>query len=263
MKKFKAKIKADILREIVDIAYAMSDEIKINVNGGIDYKIVDPSHLCMVHGDYPKLIFEEFPDDNTEFSFGLDLNDMKEILKNAKKNKGDIININYIESKQKTDDDDNPIFVSDKLEVSVGNIKNTYSTIDIDGISDPKIPTLELPNYADVNVKELKDFLKNNQSISDHFIIKWEDNKFKLIMVQENKRSRLGIPKELLTDYRLMKDDDISMFDNDYFKSILKNIESKTVRIYWGDQYPTVLEWNIAEHGKVKTLLAPRIESDD
>ena len=46
---FKARVKADILKEIINVVSTLVDEVKLNVGqDGVSLKAVDPAHVAMV-----------------------------------------------------------------------------------------------------------------------------------------------------------------------------------------------------------------------
>lgn len=56
---FKAKIKAEVLREVVDVISALVDEAKFNITSeGISLRAVDPAHVAMLDMALQKKGFE-------------------------------------------------------------------------------------------------------------------------------------------------------------------------------------------------------------
>ena len=59
---FKARIKADSLKEFIGTVGSLVDEAKINVSeDGLQVKAVDPSHVAMIEANLLKTAFENSP----------------------------------------------------------------------------------------------------------------------------------------------------------------------------------------------------------
>ena len=58
---FEAKVKSDVLREIVDVVSTLVDEVKFNVDkDGLRVKAVDPAHVAMVDLQVERGAFEAY-----------------------------------------------------------------------------------------------------------------------------------------------------------------------------------------------------------
>ena len=79
---FKAKIKADKFREVVDVISALVDEAKFNIKSdGISLRAVDPAHVAMLDMVLQKKAFEEYK--AKECELGIDIDKLKDVLKLA------------------------------------------------------------------------------------------------------------------------------------------------------------------------------------
>ena len=77
---FDAKVKAEILKEVVDVISTLVDEAKFNVTkDGVSVKAVDPAHVAMVDLGLERGAFDAFRADDGEL--GLDMDKVKEVLK--------------------------------------------------------------------------------------------------------------------------------------------------------------------------------------
>src|SRR3989454_8536207 len=80
---FEGKVKADVLKEVVDVVSTLVDEAKFNVGkDSIIVKAVDPAHVAMVDLSLDRGAFEAYKADEGEL--GIDMDKMKEILRLAK-----------------------------------------------------------------------------------------------------------------------------------------------------------------------------------
>ncbi len=244
---FEAKLKADVLKELVDVVSTLVDEAKLNVGkDSITVKAVDPAHVAMVDLSLDRGAFESYKADETEL--GLDMDKMKEILRLAKA--GEVIAVTHDEDKN-------------RLVVNVGNTTRRMSLVDTAGMSDPKVPSLNLPAKLVVRTDELRQAIRASESVSDHIALKASPEGFEVVSEGDTDTVSHMVPKDLLEELQA-KDAVRSLFPLDYFSNMVKAIgTANTVVLYLGTDYPVKMEFKIAGgKGEVKYLLAPRIESD-
>ncbi len=244
---FEAKLKADVLKELVDVVSTLVDEAKLNVGkDSVTVKAVDPAHVAMVDLSLDRGGFEAFKAEEAEL--GLDMDKMKEILRLAKA--GEVISITHDEDKN-------------RLVVTVGNTTRRMSLVDTAGMSDPKVPSLNLPAKLVVRTDELRQAIRASESVSDHIALKASPEGFEVVSEGDTDTVSHMVPKDLLEELQA-KDAVRSLFPLDYFSNMVKAISTApTVALYLGTDYPVRMEFKIAGgKGEVKYLLAPRIESD-
>src|SRR5438034_10738367 len=95
---FEAKVKADVLKEVVDVVSTLVDEAKFNVRkDSIIVKAVDPAHVAMVDLSLDRGACESFKADEGEL--GTDMDKMKESLRLAKA--GEAICVSHDEAKNR------------------------------------------------------------------------------------------------------------------------------------------------------------------
>ncbi len=244
---FEAKLKAEVLKEVVDVVSTLVDEAKFNVGkDSITIKAVDPAHVAMVDLSLDRGAFESFKADETEL--GIDMDKMKEILRLAKS--GEAISINHDEEKN-------------RLIVAVGNTTRRMALVDTAGMSDPKVPSLNLPAKLVVRTDELRQAIRASESVSDHIALKASPEGFEIVSEGDTDTVSHMVPKDMLEELQA-KEAVRSLFPLDYFSNMVKAISSApTVALFLGTDYPVKMEFKIAAgKGEVKYLLAPRIESD-
>lgn len=244
---FEAKLKAEVLKEVVDVVSTLVDEVKFNVGkDAVVVKAVDPAHVAMVDLSLDRSAFDAYKADDGEI--GVDMDKMKEILRLAKS--GDVISMAHDEDKN-------------RLVVSVGNTTRRMALVDTAGMSDPKVPSLNLPAKLTIRTDELRQGIRASESISDHIALKASNSGFEIVSEGDTDNVSHVVPKELLEDLQV-KDSVRSLFPLDYFSNMVKSIgTATTVTLSLGSDYPVKMEFKIAGgKGEVRYLLAPRIESE-
>ncbi len=244
---FEAKVKAEVLKEVVDVVSTLVDEAKFNIGkDAVTIKAVDPAHVAMLDLSLDRSAFDTYKADEGEL--GMDMDKMKEILRLAKA--GDLISLVHDEDKN-------------RLVVTVGNTTRRMSLVDTAGMSDPKVPSLNLPAKLTVRTEELRQGIRASESISDHIALKASSTGFEIVSEGDTDSVSHVVPKDLLEELQA-KDAVRSLYPLDYFSNMVKAITSApTVTLYLGSDYPVKLEFKIAGgKGDVKYLLAPRIESE-
>src|SRR2546428_4618904 len=122
---FEGKVKADVLREVVDVVSTLVDEAKFNVGkDSIIVKAVDPAHVAMVDLTLDRGAFDAYKADDGEL--GIDMDKMKEILRLAKA--GETIALRHDEDKN-------------RLVVTVGNTTRRMALVDTAGGRGPPGPS--------------------------------------------------------------------------------------------------------------------------
>ena len=245
---FQAKARADILKEVVNVVSTLVDEAKFIVNAnGLSIRAVDPAHIAMVDLTLGKEAFEEFKADESEI--GLDIDKLSQFLKLAKSD--DLVDLMHDEDKR-------------RLNIVVGDITRRMSLIDTTGMSDPKVPSLNLPAKVTLKVDDLVQGIKASETVSDHIALIATPESFEMTcegdmdQVQWKKAKKDLESLECPSSVR-------SLFPLEYFSNMLKAVPSgSSVSMNLGNDYPVKVEFKIAgDKGDVRYLLAPRIESGD
>lgn len=245
---FQARARAEVLKEVVNVVSTLVDEAKFMVNAeGLTLRAVDPAHIAMVDLTLAKDAFEEFKAEESEI--GIDIDKLSQFLKLAKGD--DIVDIKHDEDKR-------------KLKIVVGDITRHMSLIDTTGMSDPKVPNLNLPATVTVRSEDLIQGIRASETVSDHIALVASSDGFEMScegdMDQVHwKKAKKDLPAlEAPTSVR-------SLFPLEYFSNMLRSVSSGSdVTMHLGSDYPVRMEFKIAgDKGEVRYLLAPRIESSD
>lgn len=244
---FRAKIKAEVLKKLVDIVSPLINEVKINITPkGLSLRAVDPAHVAMVDLEIKPSAFEEYKAD--EMEIGIDLDKLNSVMKLA--NSSDVVSLELDE-------------MANKLVVKVGNLERRIGLIDTTGMTDPKVPTLNLPAKIILKASEIYQGIKASEAVSDHVSLMANQDVFELFAEGDTDTVNLKLPKDLLLELNA-PEKCRSLFSIDYLSSMIKPIKSdQPVTIYLGNDNPVKLEFEFADkNARATYLLAPRIESE-
>ncbi len=247
---FKAEIRADTLKGLVNVISTLIDEVKFTISPeGMTLKAVDPAHVAMIELNIEAAAFESYTADQTEI--GLDLDKVKDVLKLS--SSGDIISMEQDEG-------------YGRLIFRVGNITRRMNLVDTSSMNDPKVPQLELSANISVPVSELQRGIKASENISDHIALTITNDYFELACEGDTDSVNLKLEKSQLSSLEISGDAEkyCSLFPLDYFSNLIKAVPSDaSIGIELDNDYPVMLNFALADgKGTVKYLLAPRIESE-
>jgi proliferating cell nuclear antigen len=250
---FKARIKADNLKEFIGTVGSLVDEAKLNVNeDGMQIKAVDPSHVAMIEANLIKSAFDSYEADVAEM--GIDVDKFKTVLTVA--GKEDMVSL-------EKDDKLN------RLVVNIGNLTRAMPLLDTSGMPDPKVPSLDLPAFVSVSVEEISQGLKASKSVSDHIALSTTKDSFRLICEGDNQnRVDLTLGKEQL-EKLVSPEETTSLFSLEYFALMVNSLPpDRILHINLGTDLPVKVDADLAiedltgAQGNVKFLLAPRIDRE-
>ncbi len=250
---FKARIKADNLKEFIGTVGSLVDEAKLNVNeDGMQIKAVDPSHVAMIEANLIKSAFDSYETDVAEM--GIDVDKFKTVL--AVAGKEDMVSL-------EKDDKLN------RLVVNIGNLTRAMPLLDTSGMPDPKVPSLDLPAFVSVSVEEISQGLKASKSVSDHIALTTTKDSFRLICEGDNQnRVDLTLGKEQL-EKLVSPEETTSLFSLEYFALMVNSLPpDRILHINLGNDLPVKVDADLAiedltgAQGNVKFLLAPRIDRE-
>ena len=250
---FKARIKADSIKEFIGTVGSLVDEAKMNVSDdGMQVKAVDPSHVAMIEANLVKSAFDSY--EATPSEMGIDVDKFKTVL--AVAGKEDMVDL-------EKDDKLN------RLVVNIGNLTRAMPLLDTSGMPDPKVPSLDLPASVSVSVGEISQGLKASKSVSDHIALSTTKNSFRLVCEGDNQnRVDLSLGKEQLEKLD-SAEDTTSLFSLEYFALMVNSLPAdRILHINLGSDLPVKVDADLAvddmtgAQGNVKFLLAPRIDRE-
>ncbi len=250
---FKARIKADSIKEFIGTVGALVDEAKLNVTeDGIQVKAVDPSHVAMIEANLVKSAFDSY--EAAPVEMGIDVDKFKTVL--AVAGKEDMVDMEKDDS-------------LNRLVINIGNLTRAMPLLDTSGMPDPKVPSLDLPASISVSVNEISQGLKASKSVSDHIALSTTKDSFRLVCEGDNQNKvDLSLGKDQLEKLS-SSEDTTSLFSLEYFALMVNSLPSdRILHINLGSDLPVKVDADLAvddmtgAQGNVKFLLAPRIDRE-
>ncbi len=250
---FKARIKADSIKEFIGTVGALVDEAKLNVSeDGIQVKAVDPSHVAMIEANLVKSAFDSY--EAAPVEMGIDIDKFKTVLSVA--GKEDMVDMEKDDS-------------LNRLVVNIGNLTRAMPLLDTSGMPDPKVPSLDLPASISVSVNEIAQGLKASKSVSDHIALSTTKDSFRLVCEGDNQNKvDLSLGKDQLEKLD-SAEETTSLFSLEYFALMVNSLPSdRILHINLGSDLPVKVDADLAvddmtgAQGNVKFLLAPRIDRE-
>jgi proliferating cell nuclear antigen len=244
---FNAKVKAEILKGIIDVTSPLVNEVKLNIKSdGVSLRAVDPAHVAMIDLSLSNEAFEEY--NASDMEMGIDMDKFSSIMRLA--TSGSTVSLEFDEK-------------ANRLIITIGNLVRKMALIDTAGMPDPKMPSLDLPGKVVLKSSEILQGVRASEAVSDHLSLMMNKDTFELFAEGDTDTVNLTLPKDILVDlsangkYK-------SLFSIDYFSNMIKPVKGDDpITIYLGNDNPTRVEFDIADaKGHVTYLLAPRIESE-
>ena len=269
-------VDAKPLREFLSQVGAIADEVKVHMTrDGWNVKAVDPAHVAMIDVALPAQRIEALklewlrppsigaarPD---VVELGIDVTKVLDVVKASVKGP---VWFRYDEDKN-------------RAEIAYGPAKRTMSTVDTTGMTDPKIPKLELPAVFTVPGQVLWDAIDACGKVSDHVRLTIEPghNAYSpvlTVLAEGDVDKWEGSFQEECQWVKRAHEKHTSLFPLDYLTSIIKPVKGYRLTVHMGTDYPLRVSWDEGEAdtgGKGKKafdgatkgtyLLAPRIESE-
>ena len=228
----------------IDLISELVMEVRIKLNEfGLSIIAIDPANVAMVSLKIPKSAFSEF--NVQEEVLGINLENLKKILRRAGKTSALIFEKNEKYLKVKIEDKIKRIF--------------TLNLIEIDS-EDKDFPShLEYSSRVEIDSQDLIDSVEDCSIVSDacSFII--EDDKF-IIQSKEINSARSEFSSDLV---QIQAENCTSKYSLEYLQKFIKAGKQfpKTI-LNFANDHPLKIDFK-SEHLSLSFLLAPRVETED
>lgn len=247
---------------LVDAVAKMTAKVVVTRDGW-SVRAVDPAHVEMVDVSLPWGAFRDARMGGLEgvgtgplerIEFGLDFDDLKDVLRAVRK---EDIRLEYRGGEKET------------LSVSWGGKTRTLRCADVDGITDPKVPTFDLPVELRVPARALYGAAKDAEEVGAYAVLEASRTEGTLVVWA-------GDPDEGNTMRETLGPDIVEFVRGEHGRThrsvfpvaqdgdllaVLKALKDDVLTVRMGTDVPLRIEWD----GETTTgvyLLAPRIESD-
>ena len=232
----------DVLDRLVTLPSKIVDEVKWELDDkGVNIKVVDPAHVALGDIVLDSDAFESY-DPNVE-EVGLNCNQLNEFIGIVDK------------------DETIKIELGDNIKIEAGNIERKMPALDISSMTEPSIPSLDLPSMVKLEGSELKRGAKATGMISDQIKMNINNDGFIMSIEKDENSIEVDLEKDKLEEHdcgELVK----SQFALDYFSDMVRAIgKNDMIELRLGVDYPFKLMFHWADGlGTATYLLAPRIE---
>jgi len=236
------KIERNKLAAIVKPIAAVVDEAKLAFDDdGLSVRVVDPAHVCMLLITAPKAAFSSYTVLGKE-PIGLDLDKITEAL-----------HVTTGETPISLETNDGMLIAK------IGGTTRKMKLAPTESMTDPKLPSIRVPEKADVPLDEFQTALKAASPISDCIHIRTDPPD----LVFEARGDVDSIEHRLPAVGTKEKVE--SLFPIDYLHNFLTALPSEaTLTVHLGQDYPMYIDFSWGEGAQAITgqfMLAPRIES--
>jgi proliferating cell nuclear antigen len=261
------------LNWLLNLIFSINDEARLKISReGLEVKQVDPGNvsLCQINIKPSEFVIWKIPqkfnkEDGMFLPIEADIAYMREIIK--KFDQDDICRIRQIEQAS-----------GHVTDLTIGG-RCFVLPSEISCRAEPKIPELNLPVKATLDLSEFAKDIRFCELVSDYLILSYahKQGKYGEISIEiEGDRgtkftSVYKVPKQ--TKIASRKGRISSLFNIDYLLGIIRAMKSmkykqkgvlicQDITLSFGSDFPLLLEGNITENFYFKFMIAPRIESD-
>ena len=237
-----------LLKDSVNIISELVSDVKIKLNKEfLEIIAMDPANVAMIVFKLHNSAFLEY-DVNGEESFGINLDNLKQVLGRAKPTDTVILQLNE---------------GMNRLNVNiVGDSTRRFnlSLIDLQD-RDHKVPGLEFGAIVEMNNHVLNEAVEDMDIIADSIGLSVDKEKFTVSAEGTTSDAKVEIVKTDSTEFNV-EDFVKSKYSVEYLKKITKGSRlTDKVKIMLGNDYPLKIEYKIQDKLELTTILAPRVEN--
>ena len=239
--------RSELLRTIVETLNVVVEDARLDfTEGGLNVRVVDPSHVAMVQMGVDAAAFDTWEVDET--NIGIELQKMKELL--SLSGAGDLIEMQY---------DDGV----GQVNLNVGKIDRVIRPLDTANLSPPNVPGLELPSSVTISGANLAQALRAARQVGDLVNLSLEPDAFSVHVTgdQDSVNVSYGNDEVLALD---CESPVRSQFSLTYLLPMARMMSSTdSVCLRFGENLPLKIEFTFEDNaGSVIYFLAPRVEGD-
>ena len=236
------KVSIAVISELVNEA-----RFKITPDG-LELVAMDPANVAMVIFKLLSSCFSEY-DVKNNIEIGINLNNLKQILRRAKPN--DKLTLELMPDQ--------------KLQITLKS--NTTRTFNLAILEledkDQKIPELEFPVSIKMSSSSLSESIEDVGIVAESVSFEAEPNKFTVKAEGDLSRAQVEIPSDEGTNISVQGDKFRSKYSIEYLKKIMNGGKlADTVEILFNQDYPLRVDYKVVDKVLLSFILAPRVEND-
>lgn len=236
-------IEANLLASAFKAINEVDNECIVNFfDEGISVDLVDPANVMMIDLKLPHKEFMEYKLPDGEEQLGFDMTELLDTLSLC--SKGELVKIWTEDGKLN--------FVSDSVNYTLPLLAiNTLR-------APPAIPHLVNDTIIETNKTYFSKAIKAVAKVDQHASMMCDDGEF--LISAENQGKKMEVPgKDAATVLRNAPAE--SLFSIDYLQSVVKGCSGDELTLEIGNNRPLILTTKLGINGRIKILLAPRIEN--
>jgi len=237
----------DMLKDSISLISDLINETNLHVKkDGLEIVAMDPANVAMVVLKLKIGMFTEY-DAGNEFSIGLNLSNLKQILKRMKSK--DVVHMKCA---------DNMFHLSYRDSSKIRDFK--LPTINIEE-KNATLPNLSFKAVIVTNSDMLASAIEDIEVVGESATFNATDNKFLIMAEGDLNQAKVEMRKDDLTKITLTDVKEVkSKFSIEYLKKFIQASKlSETVKINLGSNYPLRLDYE-TENLELSFILAPRVE---
>jgi len=237
------------LKDSIAVISELVNEARLKITpDGLELVAMDPANVAMVIFKLLSSCFSEYDVKNT-IEIGINLNNLKQILRRAKPN--DKLTLELLPDQ--------------KLQITLKSSSTRTFNLAILELEDKeqKIPELEFPVSIKMSSSALSESIEDVGIVAESVTFEAEPNKFTVKAEGDLSKAQVEIPSDEGTNISVQGDKFRSKYSIEYLKKIMNGGKlADTVEILFNQDYPLRVDYKVVDKVLLSFILAPRVEND-
>ena len=235
------------LKDSIAIISELVNEARFKITkDAIEMVAMDPANVAMVIFKLLSSCFTEY-DVKEEKELGLNLNNLKQIMRRAKPN--DMLTLEMDEN---------------KLKIQLrGTSTRTFSLpiIELEE-KDQKIPELNFPISIETTAETLNDAIEDVDIVAESVSFMAEPKKFTILAEGDLSKAHIEVPESDYTNIQATENVK-AKYSIEYLKKMINGSKiASNVSMQFNKDYPLKLDYKVVDKILISFILAPRVEND-
>lgn len=237
------------LKDSIAVISELVNEARLKITpDGLELVAMDPANVAMVIFKLLPSCFSEYDVKNT-IEIGINLNNLKQILRRAKPN--DKLTLELLPDQ--------------KLQITLKSSSTRTFNLAILELEDKeqKIPELEFSVSIKMSSSALSESIEDVGIVAESVTFEAEPNKFTVKAEGDLSKAQVEIPSDEGTNISVQGDKFRSKYSIEYLKKIMNGGKlADTVEILFNQDYPLRVDYKVVDKVLLSFILAPRVEND-